>query len=74
MSDLTRSVVIFLDKTRYEIVNQLGYGSVLANDNKAGRNMNAAFLPQFECLFVMTIECFKGGLQFDRQAERVKGF
>ena len=54
------------------VVDEFRGGGVVANDDEAGRRLDARFLPQLELRFVMAVEGFEGGLQFDGKAERVK--
>ena len=54
------------------VVNEFGDSTVLADDNKARRYLDAAFLPEFEGLVVVAVESLERGLKSGWQFEGVE--
>ena len=67
-----RAVLVLALEAGDVVVDQLGGGGVVADDDEAGRHLDAASLPEVEGLLVVAVEGFEGGLEFDGQAERVE--
>jgi hypothetical protein len=49
-------------EARDVVVDQLGSGGVVADNDKAGRDGDLFLGPEFECLLVVAIERLKRGL------------
>ncbi len=69
-----RAVVVLANKSRYEIVDQLGGRRVVADDDKARRNADAGLFPEGERLFVVAVQRVQGGLKLRGEAQRVEFF
>jgi hypothetical protein len=67
-----RAIVVARDRTRDEVVDSLEVAVLLQTTMKHRRNADACLLPQLEGLLVVAVERLERGLQFDRQAERIK--
>ena len=66
------AVLVLAVEPRDEVVDQLRGRRVVAHDDEARRNLDARRRPQLERLLVMPVECFEGGLELDRQAQRIE--
>ena len=53
---LRKAVVMLLFEAGDVVINQLGCGRVIADDDEAGRNLDAGVLPEFVRPFVVTVE------------------
>ncbi len=67
-----RAVVVLALEAGDVVVDQLGGRGVVADDDEAGRHVDAGLLPELERLLVVAVERFERGLQLDREAERVE--
>ena len=67
-----RAVLVLAVEAGDEVVDQLRDGGVLADDDEAGRHLDARFLPELEGLLVVAVEGFERGLQAGGQFERVE--
>ena len=54
-----RPIVASDAESRNEVINQLRDGSVLANNNEAGRHPTPTVFPNLECLLVVSVKCFE---------------
>ena len=66
------AVVVLAVEAGDVVVDQLRGGGVVADDDEAGRHVDAGLLPELEGLLVVAVERLQGGLQLDREAERVE--
>ena len=71
-SSVVRAVVVLAMEAGDEVVDELRDGGVLADDDEAGRHLDALFLPELEGLLVVAVEGFKRRLQARGQLERVE--
>ena len=69
-----RAIFICFLKPRDKVIHQFRDGGILTDDNETGRRLNVRGLPPLKRFLVMPVQRFKGGLQFDGQAERVEVF
>ena len=60
-----RTVFIFSMKARDVVIHQLGGGRIIADENEARGNLNTTFFPQIVGLFVVSVEGFQRGLEFN---------
>ncbi len=56
------------------VVDELGGGGVVAHHDEAGRDADGRIAPEVEGFFVVAVEGFEGGLEFDRNAKGVESF
>jgi len=61
-----RVVVVLAVEARDEVVDQLGNGGVLADNDEAWRHLDAVLFPELESFLVVTVECQQRGLQAQR--------
>ncbi len=66
------AIRVFLHEAGDEIINQLGDGGVLTDDDEAWRNGDAALLPKVEGLGVVTVKRLDGGLEQDGQLQGIE--
>ena len=67
-----RAVLVLAVEAGDVVVDQLRDGGVLADDDEAGRDGDAALLPQLEGLLVVAVERLERGLQPRRQLQRIE--
>ena len=65
------SVLRFAFEAGDVVVYEFRGGSVVADDDEAGRDADAGVAPDVEGFFVVAVEDIQGGDEFGRQAERV---
>jgi hypothetical protein len=53
------AIIVFAMKAGNEIVNELRDGGVLADDDEAGRHLDARIFPELEGLLVVAVEGFQ---------------
>ena len=66
------AVLVLAVEAGDEVVDKLRGRRVVADDDEAGRHLDARVLPQLERLLVVPVERFECGLELDRQAEGVE--
>ncbi len=71
-SSVVGAVFVLAVEAGDEVVDELRDGGVLADDDEAGRHLDARFLPELEGLLVVAVERFQRGLQARRKLERVE--
>ena len=67
-----RTVVVLPVETGDIVVDKLGGGGVVADDDETGRNLDAAFLPEVVGLCIVAVEGFQGGLELGGMLQRVE--
>ena len=67
-----RAIVVLAMEPGDVVVDQLRRRGVVAHDDEARWCLDLRVTPQLERLGVVTVESFKGGLELDRDAERVE--
>ncbi len=66
------AVLVLAMEAGDEVVNELRDGGVLADDDEAGRHLDALVLPELEGLLVVAVEGFQRRLQAGGELERVE--
>ena len=66
------AVLVLAMEAGDEVVNELRDGGVLADDDEAGRHLDALFLPELEGLLVVAVEGLQRRLQSRGKFERVE--
>ena len=67
-----RAVVLLVVKAGHVVVDELGRGRVVADDDEAGRNRNVGLLPEVERFGVVAVEGLQRIDEFDGKRERIK--
>src|SRR5690606_38295887 len=69
---LRTAIFVLALESRDVVVDELRGGSVVANHDEAWWHRYLALLPQFECLFVVSVQRIKRRLQLRWQFERIE--